>query len=78
MQEQIYLEVYKTFQNPVCPQKYINIGAMENNLVYFGEALEICRKFGLLPIMKLCNNYDIDLIVQFYTTVHFGEKITRH
>ena len=72
MQEQIYLEVYRTFMHPISPQKYINLAAMENNPVYFGEALEICKRFGLTHIMQLCNNYDEKLIIQFYTTVHFG------
>ena len=58
--------------HPISPEKYINLEVMENNPVYFGEALEICRRFGLIPIMRLCNNYDEELIIQFYTTVHFG------
>ena len=54
MQEQIYLEVYRTFLHPISPQKYINLATMENNHVYFGQALQLCKKFGLLPQRQWC------------------------
>jgi hypothetical protein len=30
---------------------------------YFGEELEICQEFDLLPIMQLHCNYDEDLVI---------------
>ena len=70
-QKQIYTEVYESFDNIVCPQKYINLEKMTKNPAYFGEAYDICSRFGLLPLMGLHENYSDDLVAQFYSTVTF-------
>ena len=44
---------------------------MTKNPAYFGEAYDICTRFGLLPLMGLHENYSDDLVAQFYSTVAF-------
>jgi hypothetical protein len=46
---------------------------MRKNPEYFGEALAMCEEFGLLPLMQFTQNWDEDLVVQFYSTVYFTE-----
>jgi hypothetical protein len=46
---------------------------MCKNPEYFGEALAMCEEFGLLPLMQFTQNWDEDLVVQFYSTVYFTE-----
>ena len=53
----------------VAPQKYINVAHMEEKQVYFGEALDICQKFGLVPLMEHRQNFDVTAIAQFYSTL---------
>ena len=36
-QKHIYDEVYQSYENMVCPQKYITMEKMTSNLDYFGE-----------------------------------------
>src|SRR3954471_21604879 len=43
---------------------------MESKLEYFGEALEICRKFGLIPIMEHHQKFGETSIAQFFSTLH--------
>ena len=74
-QRLIYDEVYETFKKMVYPQKYISIEKMTSNPDYFGEAYDICTRFGLLPIMQLRQNFSEEIVAQFYATVSFhGEN----
>jgi hypothetical protein len=41
-------------------QHYLSIDHMVSKRNYFGEAMDICEEFGLLPIMQLRCNYDVD------------------
>jgi hypothetical protein len=60
-------------KNRVVKQHHINVDHMRKNTEYFGEALAMCEKFGLLPLMEFTQNWDEEL-VQFYTTVFFTEN----
>ena len=44
---------------------------------YFGEALALCEEFDLVKLMSVNCDFDVQLIHQFYATVHFGEDDAR-
>ncbi|KAK1651998.1 hypothetical protein QYE76_069803 [Lolium multiflorum] len=69
-QEEIFYEVYVPFKKGVAPQHAIDTGKMAASR-YFAEAYAMCGEFGLYPIMELTKEYDVELIHQFYATVHF-------
>ncbi|KAK1648245.1 hypothetical protein QYE76_066050 [Lolium multiflorum] len=69
-QEEIFYEVYVPFKKGVTPQHAIDTGKMAASK-YFAEAYAMCGEFGLYPIMELTKEYDVELIHQFYATVHF-------
>ncbi|KAK1667726.1 hypothetical protein QYE76_055885 [Lolium multiflorum] len=56
--------------NGVTPQHAIDTGKMAASK-YFEEAYAMCGEFGLYPIMELTKEYDVEMIHQFYATVHF-------
>jgi hypothetical protein len=72
-QEEIYAHIYLPMKNRVVKQHHINVDHMRKNTKYFGEALEMCEEFGLLPLMEFTQNRDQELVVQFYTTVFCTE-----
>jgi hypothetical protein len=72
-QEEIYTCIYLPMKNRVVKQHHINVYHMRKNPEYFGEALEMCEEFGLLLLMEFTQNWDEELVVQFYTTVFFTE-----
>ncbi|KAK1697306.1 hypothetical protein QYE76_014003 [Lolium multiflorum] len=69
-QEEIFYEVYVPFKKGVTPQHAIDTGKMAASK-YFAEAYAMCGEFGLYPIMELTKEYDVEMIHQFYATVHF-------
>ena len=75
-QERVYDEVYLSQRSAVVKQDYLNIPHMtcEKNRAYFAEAYAMCERFGLLPSMVAHENYDEELIGQFYATVHVGNE----
>ena len=46
-QEKIFYEVLPKFKSKVVEQFCINTDYMEKHLDYFGEAIEICKEFGI-------------------------------
>ena len=56
----------------------IDIDHWRNNLGYFGEALDIYEEFDLIKLMTVNCDFDVQLIHQFYATVHFGNDDARH
>ena len=70
-QKRAFDEVYMTFDNIVCPRQYIKEQRMLDYPEYFGESYNIYNRFGLLPLMRLHLNFDINLTAQFYSTVAF-------
>ena len=75
-QERVYDEVYLSQRNTVVKQHYLKIPHMtcDKNREYFAEAYAMCEEFGMLPIMVAHENYDEELIGQFYATVHVGNE----
>jgi hypothetical protein len=43
---------------------------------YFADALWICKKLGLLPLMTIQQDYNIQVIQQFFSTLVFGQHDT--
>jgi hypothetical protein len=71
-QELIMLEKYGILKkNKVAPQHAMDMEHLERNS-YFHDALWICERLGLVPLMKIQPNYNIELIQQFYATLVFG------
>ena len=76
-QYHVYQDVYSKLINKVPEQRYINIAHMEEHSQYFAGALDMCRRFGLLPLMQVKCDYVEILIAQFYSTVYFGDDDAR-
>lgn len=77
-QSQIYHEILmrKKTDNFVM-QHSIHLEHMTKKPDYFGEALSICEEFGLLRIMDFNQKFDVELVAQFFATVHFGNEEVR-
>ena len=70
-QEKIFYEVLPKHKTRVCTQFCINTEYMEKNAAYFGEAIEICKEFGIYDYIGLQQNFNDHLVTQFFATVHF-------
>ena len=55
----------------------VDIAYMEKDLAYFGEALQMCTQLDILRIMEFNKDFDVDLVAQFYATVHLGTDAER-
>jgi hypothetical protein len=55
----------------VAPQSKIDMGVLRNMMDYFGDALGICERLGLVSLMEFAQNYDEKIIAQFFSTVVF-------
>ena len=44
---------------------------------YFGEALALCEEFDLVKLMSINCDFDVQLIHQFYATIHFSTNDAR-
>ena len=80
-QERVYQEVYlgSTNKHKVVIQHSIDIEHMKKDKLrsYFAEALAMCGEFGLIDIMTFNHPYIEYYILQFYSTVHFGNDNAR-
>ena len=71
-------EIFERHKNKFTRMWSIDINHWRNNLDYFGEALAIREEFDLIKIMTVNCDFDVQLIHQFYATVHFGSNEERH
>ena len=73
-QELVYNQIYSGQRNAVVLQHRLNIAHMTSpkHVEYFAEAFSMCEEFGLLPIMEVHQDYNEELVAQFYATVHLG------
>ena len=72
-QELIMVEKYGILtKNKVAPQHVMDMAHLQHP--YFHDALWICKKLGLLPLMMIQQDYNIQLIHQFYSTLVFGQS----
>jgi hypothetical protein len=76
-QEEVYSRIYLPLKHKVVNQHHINVAYMCKNSEYFGEALAMCEEFGLLPLMQFVQNWDEELVVQFYSTIYFTEDVDK-
>jgi len=77
MQVRIVHELFEHNKNRYAKQWTIDFDHWRNNMEYFGEALALCEEFDLVKIMSVNCDFDVQLIHQFYATVHFGEDDAR-
>ena len=64
-------EVLPKHKTKVVEQFCIDTDYMERHLGYFGEAIAICKEFGIYDYIGLQQNFNDHLVMQFFATVHF-------
>ena len=62
-QEKIFYEVLPKFKTKVVGQFCINTDYMEKHLDYFGEAIEVCKEFGIYEYIGVQEDYNEHLIM---------------
>ena len=74
-QELIMTEIYAKLDPKalVCPQKPLNLDELAKKK-YFQDAIWVVKKLGLEHLISLQQNYDIEMIQQFYATLELGDK----
>ncbi|KAK1663833.1 hypothetical protein QYE76_051992 [Lolium multiflorum] len=72
-QHRIMVDIYQTHRTKVCPMRALNLDALQSN-VYFHEMMWVSEKLGLLPLMQLRHDYNVEMIHQFYATLHIGKS----
>jgi hypothetical protein len=78
VQMRIISEVFEHHKNKVTKMWSVDLEHWRKHLDYFGEALEICEEFDLIKLMELNCDFDVQLIHQFFASVHFGSDEARH
>ena len=68
-QLQVYNDVYVPLKRPVPESGFFDIEHMRKNPTLFGEALDMCERFVLLPIMEVKCDYVELMVAQFYATL---------
>ena len=76
-QSLVYFDRIKAKKNLFVKTKSINIEHMEKDRAYFGEALDLCAQFNIVPIMTFNYDFDAELVAQFFATVWFGTEDNR-
>jgi hypothetical protein len=51
----------------------LDIAALQSR-AYFNEMLWVSEKLGLLPLMQLRHDYNVEMIHQFFTTLFIGKS----
>jgi hypothetical protein len=67
-------EKYAMLKTQVAPQHVMCMEHLSDD--YFVDALWICKKLGLVPLMTIQQDYSIQLIHQFFSTLLFGQRDT--
>ena len=70
-QELIFREVYERLENPVCPQKALDVARLQHKN-HTREAAMICEKLGLNSLIGRQCDYNIKLVQQFFATLVIG------
>ena len=73
-QELIYNEYYNNLseKKPVCPQKVMDFEHLAKK-AYFKDATWITDKMGLHRLMRIRENYSVQVVHQFFATVVFSD-----
>ena len=67
-QQLIFREVYEWLENPMCPQKALDVSRLQCK-DHTREAAMICEKLGLNSLIGRQCDYNIKLVQQFFATV---------
>jgi hypothetical protein len=70
-QELIMNEKYANLMTKVAPQTVMCMVHLSDD--YFVDALWICKKLGLIPLMTIQQDYNVQVIQQFFSTLVFGQ-----
>ena len=73
-QELIMNEKYAHLKTKVAPQTVMCMKHLSDD--YFADALWICKKLGLIPLMTIQQDYNIQVIQQFFSTLVFCQQDT--
>jgi hypothetical protein len=67
-------EKYANLKNKVAPQTVMCMDHLSDD--YFADALWICKRLGLVPLMTRQQDYNIQVIQHFFSTLVFGQQDT--
>ena len=71
-QHRIMNDIYEEHHTKVCPMRALDIDKLRGK-AYFHEMLWVSEKLGLLPLMGLRHDYNMQIIHQFFATLYFGK-----
>jgi hypothetical protein len=63
--------VIKSKQNIYVPVQWIDMGHLKKDRAYFGEALDLVEQFGIEDLITFHMDFDVELVAQFFASVHF-------
>jgi hypothetical protein len=67
-------EKYAMLKTQVAPQHVMCMEHLSDD--YFVDALWICKKLGLIPLMTIQQDYNVQVIQHFFSTLVFGQHDT--
>ncbi|KAE8815961.1 hypothetical protein D1007_06498 [Hordeum vulgare] len=69
----VYNDILNPRENLFLPHvKSIDVEYLQRNERYFGTALSLCEKLGILNIMQFNKDFDVEIIVVLFATIHLG------
>ena len=70
--------ILKDRKNAFVPNvKSVRLQHMADHPEYFGEATALCDQFRIGPIISFNKDFSVDLLAQFFATVHFRHSGVR-
>ena len=70
-QADIYSDVIEKKSNEVVEHKFVDFNYLQENECNFANVKVFCERLGLDKIMKFVQDYNVDVVKQFYATVFF-------
>jgi hypothetical protein len=70
-QVHVYEDIYLPFTNSVRPMQPVNVETLRTN-IHFQDVINLCEKLNLLKLMTLQCDYNREIIMQFFSTLHMG------
>ncbi|KAE8787127.1 hypothetical protein D1007_38903 [Hordeum vulgare] len=67
----IFEYVIKRKKNIYAPVQWIDINHMKKYLAYFGDALSIVEQLQIEELITLQQDFDYEIVADFFATVHF-------
>ena len=78
IQQNIYLQVIVPLETKIAPQRAIDFGHIKANKEHFVNIFETCDRLGLVDIMQFKQDYNVQLVTQFYSTLFLEKDESRH